>query len=43
MNLQRISMKFKNLMQTENVNAALKLLANNMSNGILPLTDESYR
>ena len=33
-------MKFKHLMQKGNVNGALKLLANNMSNGILPLTDE---
>ena len=40
MNLQKISMKFKHLMQKGNVNGALKLLTNNMSNGILPLTDE---
>ena len=33
-------MKFKHLMQKGNVNGALKLLTNNMSNGILPLTDE---
>ena len=43
MNLQRISMKLKHLMQTENVNGALKLLVNNMSNGILPLTDKTSR
>ena len=41
MNLQKISMKFKHLMQKRNVNGALKLLTNNMSNGILPLTDET--
>ena len=41
MNLQKISMKFKHLMQKGNVNGALKLLTNNMSNGILPLTDET--
>ena len=40
MNLQKISMKFKHLMQKGNVNGALKLLTNDMSNGILPLTDE---
>ena len=34
-------MKFKHLMQKGNVNGALKLLTNNMSNGILPLTDET--
>ena len=41
MNLQKISMKFKHLMQKGNVSGALKLLTNNMSNGILPLTDET--
>ena len=41
MNLQKIPMKFKHLMQNENVNEALKLLANNMSNRILPLADET--
>ena len=41
MNLQKISMKFKHLMQKGNVNGAFKLLTNNMSNGILPLTDET--
>ena len=41
MNLQKIPMKFKYLMQNGNVNEALKLLANNMSNRILPLADET--
>ena len=41
MYLQRISMNFKHLMQKGNVNGALKLLKNNMSDGILPLTVES--
>ena len=41
MNLQKIPMKFKHLMQNGNVNEALKLLANNMSNRILPLADET--
>ena len=41
MNLQKISTKFKHLMRKGNVNGALKLLTNNMSNGILPLTDET--
>ena len=42
MNLQKLSMKFKHLMQKENVNGALKLLTSNISNGISPLTDEIY-
>ena len=41
MNLQKISIKFKHLVQKGNANRALKLLTNNMSNGILPLTDET--
>ena len=41
MNLQKIFMKFKQLMQKENVNKALQLLTNNMSNGILLITDET--
>ena len=41
MNLQKISMKLKHLMQKGNVNGALNLLIKNMSNGILPLTDET--
>ena len=41
MNLQKISMKLKHLMQNGNVSGALELLTNNMSNGILRLTDET--
>ena len=41
MNLQKSSLKFKHLMQKGNVTGALKLLANNMSNRILPLIDET--
>ena len=41
MDLQKISIKFKHLVQKGNVNGVLKLLTNNMSNGILPLTDET--
>ena len=29
-------------MQKGNVNGALKLLTNNMSNGIIPLTEETF-
>ena len=43
MNIAKISSKFKNLMQKGYVNGALKLLTNNMSNGILPLTDETLQ
>ena len=39
MTIAKISMKFTILMSKGNVNGALKLLTNNMSNGILPLTD----
>ena len=39
-NLQKTSMKFKHLMQRGNADGARKLLTNDMSNGILPLTDE---
>ena len=35
MNLQKVSMKFKHLMPKGNVNGAIKLLTNNMSNLIL--------
>ena len=37
----KISVKFKELMQKGNVNGALKLLSNEMSNDILPLTEET--
>ena len=40
-NLQKTSMKFKHLMQRGNADGARKLLTNDMSNGILPLTDET--
>ena len=40
-NLQKTSMKFKHLMQRGNAEGARKLLTNDMSNGILPLTDET--
>ena len=39
--IAKISVKFKELMHKGNVNGALKLLANEMSNGILPLTEET--
>ena len=35
--------KFKQLMQNSNVNGALHLLTNNMSNGILPLSDKTLQ
>ena len=41
MNLQKICMKFNHLMQKGNVNVALRLMINNMSNGILQLIDET--
>ena len=40
-NFAKISQKFKNLMTKGNVNGALKLLTNNMSNGVLPLSKET--
>ena len=39
--IAKIFVKFKELMQKGNVNGALKLLTNEMSNGILPLTEET--
>ena len=39
--IAKISVKFKQLMHNGNVNGALKLLTNEMSNGILPLTEET--
>ena len=39
--IAKISVKFKELMETGNVNGALKLLTNEMSDGILPLTEET--
>ena len=42
-NTEKISLKFKNLMSKGNVNGALKLLTENMSNGILSLTDKTLK
>ena len=42
-NTEKISLKFKNLMSKGNVNGVLKLLTENMSNGILPLTDKTLK
>ena len=39
MTITKISMKFRTLMSRDNVNGTLKLLKNNISNRILPLTD----
>ena len=39
-NLVKMSKKSKLQMQNGNVNETLKILTNNMSGGILPLTDE---
>ena len=43
MNIEITSLKFKNMMSKGNVNGALKLLTENMSNGILPLTDKTLK
>ena len=43
MNIAKISSKFKGVIPKGNVNGALKLLTNNMNNGILPLTDETLK
>ena len=46
MNTEKLSSKFKQLMQKSNVMALinqLRLLTNNMGNGILPLSDETLR
>ena len=40
-NITRTSKKFKVLMSKENVNGALKLLTNSISNGILPLSNKT--
>ena len=39
----KILKKFKLQMQKGNVNGALKILANDMSSGILPLADETFQ
>ena len=41
LDISKISQKFKHLMQEGNVNGALKLLSDNMQNGILPLNNET--
>ena len=43
MTIAKISMKFRIFMSKGNVNGALKLWTNNMSNGILPLTDATLQ
>ena len=43
MNIEKLSSKFKQLMQKSNANGALRLLTNNMSNGILPLYDKNLQ
>ena len=40
-NIAKISKKFKVLMSKGNVNGALKLLTNSMSNGIFPLSNKT--
>ena len=40
MNIEKISLKFKNMMSKGSVKRVLKLLTENMSNRILPLNDE---
>ena len=43
MTITKISMKFRILMNKDNVNDDLKLLTKNMSNGILPITDATLQ
>ena len=43
MNIENISCKFKQLMQKKNLNSALRLLTDNISNGILPLVDGTLK
>ena len=43
MNIEKLSSKFKELMQKSNVNGVLRSLTNNMSNGILPLSDKTLQ
>ena len=43
MNIEKLSSKFKQLMEESNLNDALRLLTNNMSNGIVPLSDETLQ
>ena len=39
--ITKISVKFKEMMQKVNVNGVLKILTNEISNGLLPLTEET--
>ena len=43
MTIAKILMEFRILMSKGNVNGAIKLLTNNMSNRILPLTDATLQ
>ena len=43
MNIKKISLKFKNMVSKGNVSGVLKLLTENMSNGILPLNDKTLK
>ena len=43
MNIEKISWKFKKMMSKGNVDRALKLLMENMSNRILPLKDKTLK
>ena len=43
MYIEKISLKFKNMMSKGNVNGALKLLREKMSNRILPLSDKTLK
>ena len=43
MNIEKLSSKFKQLMQKSNANGTLRLLTNNMSNGTIPLSDETLQ
>ena len=41
-NIADVSKKFTKLMGKGNINGALKLLANNLANGILPLDEKTF-
>ena len=43
MNIEKIFLKFKNITSKSNANGTLKLLRENMSNGILPLNDKTLK
>ena len=43
MNIEKIFLKLENMMSKGNVNGVLKHLTENMSNGILPLTDKTLK